>query len=53
MNPDTNFGLEEASMAQLDDSVGSLMKALEGKGSSARHEIFYFGGPKPRGGAGG
>lgn len=29
MNNDTNYGLEEAGMAQLDDNVGVLMKALD------------------------
>jgi arylsulfatase A-like enzyme len=32
MNPETNYGLEEAGMAQLDDSVGALMKALDEMG---------------------
>jgi len=32
MNPDTNYGLEEAAMAQFDDVVGSLMKALDDMG---------------------
>ncbi|MBL8894095.1 MAG: arylsulfatase [Rhizobiales bacterium] len=32
MNPETNYGLEEAGMAQLDDSVGALMKALDDMG---------------------
>jgi arylsulfatase A-like enzyme len=32
MNPETNFGMEEAGMAQLDDSVGALMKALDDLG---------------------
>ena len=32
MNPETNYGLEEAGMAQLDDSVGALMKGLEDLG---------------------
>ena len=32
MNPETNFGLEEAGMAQLDDFVGELMKALDDMG---------------------
>ena len=27
MNPETNYGMEEAGMAQLDDIVGALMKA--------------------------
>ena len=29
MNPETNFGLEEAGMAQLDDSIGDLLKELD------------------------
>lgn len=29
MNSDTNYGLEEAGVAQLDDSVGALMKCVE------------------------
>jgi arylsulfatase len=32
MNPETNYGMEEAGMAQLDDSVGALMKALDDLG---------------------
>ena len=32
MNPETNYGMEEAGMAQLDDSVGALMKGLEDLG---------------------
>src|SRR5262245_38400514 len=32
MNPETNFGMEEAGMAQLDDSVGALIKALDDLG---------------------
>jgi arylsulfatase len=32
MNPETNYGMEEAGMAQLDDSVGALMKALDDMG---------------------
>jgi len=32
MNPETNYGLEEAGMAQLDDNVGALMKALDDMG---------------------
>ena len=32
MNPETNYGLEEAGMAQLDNSVGALMKGLEDLG---------------------
>ncbi|HEY7297271.1 MAG TPA: arylsulfatase [Xanthobacteraceae bacterium] len=29
MNPDSNYGLEEAGMAQMDDSVGALLKHLD------------------------
>ena len=32
MNPETNYGMEEAGMAQLDDIVGALMKALDDLG---------------------
>jgi arylsulfatase len=32
MNPETNYGMEEAGMAQLDDNVGALMKALDDLG---------------------
>jgi arylsulfatase len=32
MNPETNYGLEEAGMAQLDNNVGELMKALDDLG---------------------
>src|SRR5215831_11568618 len=32
MNPETNYGLEEAGMAQLDDSVGQLLKGLDDLG---------------------
>jgi arylsulfatase len=32
MNPETNYGMEEAGMAQLDDAVGALMKALDDLG---------------------
>ena len=32
MNPETNYGLEEAGMAQIDDSVGALLKALDDLG---------------------
>jgi arylsulfatase len=32
MNPETNYGLEEAGMAQMDDDIGALMKALEDMG---------------------
>jgi arylsulfatase A-like enzyme len=41
MNPDTNYGLEEAAMADLDDSVGALMKAVEDMGETD-NTIFVF-----------
>ena len=42
MNPDTNYGLEKAGMAQLDDSVGAIMKALDDMGE-ANNTIVVFG----------
>jgi arylsulfatase A-like enzyme len=41
MNADTNYGSEEAGMAQLDDCVGLLMKALEDMGE-ADNTIVVF-----------
>jgi arylsulfatase len=41
MTPETNYGLEEAGMAQLDDSVGTLMKALDDLGV-ANNTIIIF-----------
>ena len=41
MNPDTNYGLEDAGMAQLDDSVGALMNALDEMGE-ADNTIIVF-----------
>ncbi len=41
MNSDTNYGLEEAGMAQLDDSVGSLMRCVE-DGGIANDTIVVF-----------
>lgn len=41
MNSDTNFGLEEAGMVQLDDSVGALLKKLEDLGI-AENTIVIF-----------
>jgi arylsulfatase len=32
MNPETNYGMEEAGMAQLDDNIGALLKALDDMG---------------------
>lgn len=40
-NSETNFGLEEAGMAQLDDSVGALMKKLDDIGE-ANNTIVIF-----------
>jgi arylsulfatase len=34
MNPKSNYGLEEAGMAQLDDSVGALLKHLQDIGEA-------------------
>ena len=41
MNAETNYGLEEAGMAQLDDNVGALMKALDDMGE-ADNTIVVF-----------
>jgi len=41
MNPESNYGMEEAGMAQLDDSVGALMKALDDMGI-ADNTIIVF-----------
>src|SRR6516164_774371 len=41
MTPETNYGLEEAGMVQLDDSVGALMKALDDLGV-ANNTIIIF-----------
>ena len=41
MNSDTNYGLEEAGMAQMDDCIGALMKHLEDIGE-ADNTIVVF-----------
>src|SRR5262249_12150516 len=41
MNSQTNYGLEEAGMAQLDDSVGALLKHLDDIGE-ANNTIVIF-----------
>ena len=41
MNSKTNYGLEEAGMAQLDDSVGAILKHLEDIGE-ADNTIVVF-----------
>ena len=40
-NSETNFGLEEAGMAQLDDSVGALMKHLEDIGVADNTIVIF------------
>jgi arylsulfatase A-like enzyme len=40
-NSDTNYGLEEAGMAQLDDSIGALLKKLDDMGE-ANNTIVIF-----------
>jgi len=41
MNPQNNFGLEEAGMAQLDDNIGDLLQHLEDIGA-ANNTIVIF-----------
>ncbi|RUP10861.1 arylsulfatase [Hyphomicrobium sp.] len=41
MNPKTNYGLEEAGMAQLDDSVGALMKHLADIGEADNTIVIF------------
>ncbi len=41
MNSETNYGLEEAGMAQMDDSIGALLKHLEDIGE-ADNTIVVF-----------
>ena len=41
MNSETNYGLEEAGMAQMDDSVGALLKCVE-DGGQADNTIVIF-----------
>jgi arylsulfatase A-like enzyme len=41
MNPDTNYGLEEAGMAQMDDNIGALMQAIDEMGE-ADNTIIVF-----------
>ena len=41
MNPKDNYGLEEAGMAQMDDSIGALLKHLEDIGE-ADNTIVVF-----------
>lgn len=41
MNSDTNYGLEEAGMAQLDDCVGALMKKLDAIGEADNTIVIF------------
>jgi len=41
MNSDTNFGLEEAGMKQLDDAVGALMKHLDDIGEADNTLVVF------------
>ncbi len=41
MNSDTNYGLEEAGMAQLDDSVGELLKHLKDIGEADNTIVIF------------
>jgi arylsulfatase A-like enzyme len=41
MNPKSNYGLEEAGMAQLDDSVGALLKHLEDIGEAGNTIVIF------------
>jgi len=41
MNSKTNYGLEEAGMAQLDDSVGALLKHLDDMGEADNTIVIF------------
>jgi arylsulfatase len=41
MNSETNFGLEEAGMAQLDDSVGTILKCVEDAGETDNTIVIF------------
>jgi arylsulfatase len=41
MNSESNFGLEEAGMAQLDDSVGSLVKHVQDIGEADNTIVIF------------
>jgi len=41
MNPTSNYGLEEAGMAQLDDSVGELLKHLQDIGEADNTIVIF------------
>ena len=41
MNRETNYGIEEAGMAQLDDIVGDLLKALDDMGVADNTIVIF------------
>ena len=41
MNSDTNYGLEEAGMAQMDDSIGALLKCVEDAGEADNTIVIF------------
>lgn len=41
MNSDTNYGLEEAGLAQLDDSVGAVLKKLDEMGEADNTIVIF------------
>ena len=41
MNPQTNFGLEEAGMSQMDDDIGDLMKHLDDIGEADNTIVIF------------
>ena len=41
MNSETNYGLEEAGMAQMDDSIGDLLKHLEDIGEADNTIVIF------------
>jgi arylsulfatase A-like enzyme len=41
MNPDSNYGLEEGGMAQLDDNIGALLKHLDDIGVADNTIVIF------------
>jgi arylsulfatase A-like enzyme len=41
MNPTTNYGLEEAGMAQMDDSIGEILQHLEDIGETQNTIVIF------------
>jgi len=41
MNPDDNYNVEEAGMAQMDDSVGAILKHLDDIGEAANTIVIF------------